>query len=70
MAFREAILYSVQSSPPPRIDLDFRHLSSRDNIVAIWGRTTCRYEQGVITWREHLPYTSKTPPLRDLVKAM
>ena len=27
-------------------------------------------ETKVITWRKHLPYTSKTPPLRDLVMMM
>ena len=34
MAFREVILHRVQSIlSPPRIDLNFRHLSSCDTIV-------------------------------------
>ena len=35
MAFREVILYRVQSflSPPPRIDINFRHSSSCDTVV-------------------------------------
>ena len=40
-------------------------------VVVFLNLTNVIYIQpGVITWREHLPKTSKMPPLHDLVIAM